>query len=139
MHKTIQNLNNIKNSIKSKLLDLNHTIFFLDAHMRAAGLGSKAESYWPINDEIKVLTKNKGIIMVHDIFVPVWGELDKDDSNRLGYDTYIVDGKEQRFDYEYIKDALMDWSPTHRIEYNQGYKSDLNQQYLLESQGHNMF
>lgn len=25
MHKTIQNLNNIKNSIKSKLLDLNHT------------------------------------------------------------------------------------------------------------------
>jgi hypothetical protein len=50
-------------------------------------------------------------------------ELDKDDSNRLGYDTYIVDGKEQRFDYEYIKDALMDWSPTHRIEYNQGYKS----------------
>ena len=91
--------------------------------MSAAGLGSKAESYWPINDEIKVLPKNKGIIMVHDIFVPVWGELDKDDSNRLGYDTYIVDGKEQRFDYEYIKDALMDWSPTHRIEYNQGYKS----------------
>lgn len=28
MHKTIQNLNNIKNSIKSKLLDLNHTIKF---------------------------------------------------------------------------------------------------------------
>ena len=35
----------------------------------------------------KVLPKNKGIIMVHDIFVPVWGELDKDDSNRLGYYT----------------------------------------------------
>ena len=112
--------------VLSKLVDtmnFDNTIFFLDAHMSAAGLGSKAESYWPINDEIKVLPKNKGIIMVHDIFVPVWGELDKDDSNRLGYDTYIVDGKEQRFDYEYIKDALMDRSPTHRIEYNQGYKS----------------
>ena len=28
MHKTIQNLNNIKNSVKSKLLDLNHTSKF---------------------------------------------------------------------------------------------------------------
>lgn len=104
-------------------LDFSNTIFFLDAHVSAAGVGGVADSYWPINDEIKVIPKNKGIIMVHDIYVPGWGDLGIHDSNRLGYDTYVVNGVKQRFDYEFIKDSLTDWSPIHRIEYNRGDKS----------------
>jgi predicted O-methyltransferase YrrM len=42
-------------------LDAERCIFFLDAHWW---------DYWPINDEIRCLSKNKGIIIVHDIIVP---------------------------------------------------------------------
>jgi predicted O-methyltransferase YrrM len=78
-------------------IDTEHTIFFLDAHW---------ETYWPINDEIKTLHKNKGIIIVHDFLVPNHPE--------LGYDAY----NNQPFNYEFIKQSLTDWSNSHRVEYN---------------------
>jgi predicted O-methyltransferase YrrM len=78
-------------------IDAEHTIFFLDAHW---------ESYWPINDEIKMLPKNKGIIIVHDFLVPNHPE--------LGFDAY----NNQPFTYEFIKESLTNWSNSHRVEYN---------------------
>lgn len=78
-------------------IDVDKTIFFLDAHWY---------DYWPIIDEINQIPKNKGIIVVHDFFVP--------NKPELGYDVY----KGINFDYEYIKEALLDWSSSHRLEYN---------------------
>ena len=112
-------------------LDLNHTIFFLDAHMSASGDGSDENAYWPILDEIKSLPKNKGIIILHDVYVPMWGDLSLHDPKRLGYDTYVVNGKKQKFDYEFIKKDLMDWSPTHRIEYNNGNETSGDQRGVM--------
>ncbi len=85
-------LKEIKNQI-----DASKTIFFLDAHWW---------DIWPINDEIRSLEKNKGIIIVHDFLVP----------NRpdLGFDTY----KGQPFTYEFIKESLTNWCPDHVLEYN---------------------
>jgi len=78
-------------------LDADKCVFFLDAHW---------EDYWPINDEIKTLPKNKGIIVVHDFVVPGHPE--------LGFDSY----HNQPFTYDFIKQSLTEWSPTHRVEYN---------------------
>jgi len=85
-------LKEIKNDI-----DASKTLYFLDAHWW---------DIWPINDEIRSLEKNKGVIIVHDFLVP--GRPD------LGFDTY----KGQPFTYEFIKDALTDWCPDHVLEYN---------------------
>lgn len=85
-------LKQIKNEI-----DASKTIFFLDAHWW---------DIWPINDEIRSLEKNEGIIIVHDFVVP--------DRPAFGFDTY----KGQPFTYEFIKDALTDWCPEHFLEYN---------------------
>ena len=85
-------LKQIKNEI-----DASKTIFFLDAHWW---------DIWPINDEIRSLEKDKGIIIVHDFVVP--------DRPAFGFDTY----KGQPFTYEFIKDALTDWCPDHFLEYN---------------------
>jgi len=113
-------------------LDLDHVIFFLDAHLSASGkYKGDTGGYWPILDEIKTLPKNKGIIILHDIHVPFWGDLEKHNPQRLGYDTYTIDNNPQRFDYEFIKDALMDWCPTHRIEYNNGMKTSGDQRGLI--------
>lgn len=78
-------------------LDAEKCIFFLDAHW---------QNYWPINDEIKTITKNKGIIIVHDFVVPGHPE--------LGFDSY----HNQPFTYEFIQQSLTEWSPTHMVEYN---------------------
>jgi len=99
--------------------------------MSASGDGSDENAYWPILDEIKSLPKNKGIIILHDVYVPIWGDLSLDDPKRLGYDTYVVNGKKQKFDYEFIKKDLMDWSPTHRIEYNNGNETSGDQRGVM--------
>lgn len=78
-------------------IDADKCIFFLDAHW---------ESYWPINDEIRTITKNLGVIIVHDFVVPGHPE--------LGFDTYHG----QPFTYDFIRESLLEWSPTHRVEYN---------------------
>lgn len=78
-------------------LDVEKTLFFLDAHWN---------TYWPILDEISTIEKNKGIILIHDFKVP--------NNSELGYDSY----KNQPLDYDFVKEALDSWSPTHRIEYN---------------------
>ena len=78
-------------------IDASKTIFFLDAHWW---------EYWPINDEIRSLEKNKGIIIVHDFVVP--------DRPYLGFDTY----KGQPFNYQLIMNALNGWCPNHTLEYN---------------------
>jgi len=110
-----------------KELDNDHTIFFLDAHMSAEGMGSQAKAYWPIIDEIKSLPKNKGVIILHDIYVPNYGDLKLTHPQRLGYDTYIINEEKQRFDYDFIKEALTEWSPEHRVEYNSGDKTNADQ------------
>ena len=78
-------------------LDVDKTLFFLDAHWN---------TYWPILDEIETIEKNKGVILIHDFKVP--------NNNELGFDSY----KNQPLDYDFVKNALDSWCPTHRIEYN---------------------
>jgi predicted O-methyltransferase YrrM len=77
------------------------TLFFLDAHWG---------QYWPLPDEVRTLPRGKGIIVVHDIKVP--GKL-------FGFDYMTcADGVLRSFEYSLIEDVLTEWSPTHRIEYN---------------------
>jgi predicted O-methyltransferase YrrM len=99
------NLNNVtllQGHSSILLLDLMHkidaerTIFFLDAHWYA---------YWPLFDEIDAISKNKGIIIVHDVKVP---------NANLGYDQW--NGME--LSYENLKPNLLKWSKNHKIEYN---------------------
>ena len=85
-------LKQIKNEI-----DSSKTIFFLDAHWW---------DIWPINDDIRSLEKNQGVIIVHDFVIP--------DRPDFGFDTY----KGQPFNYEFIKDSLTEWCSSHRLEYN---------------------
>jgi SAM-dependent methyltransferase len=82
-------------------LQADRCIFFLDAHWW---------NYWPVNDEINSITKNEGIIILHDFVVP--------ERPDLYYDSYVVNGINQKFDYEFVKDSLTNWSPNHRLEYN---------------------
>lgn len=78
-------------------LDVDHTLFFLDAHWFA---------YWPLLDEIDAIPRGQGVIVLHDIQVP--------NCPSLGYDRY--DGHD--LTYAYVQDALTAWSPTHRVDYN---------------------
>lgn len=73
------------------------TLYFLDAHWN---------SYWPLLDEIAKIKPKTGVIVFHDMAVP--------DQPELGYDTYNGNS----LDYAYVKDSLVKWSSTHRIEYN---------------------
>ncbi len=74
-----------------------NTLYFLDAHWN---------DYWPILDEIAAIRKETGVIVMHDFVVPGHPEL-------MG-----MEHKGKILDYAYVKDALTEWSPTHRIEYN---------------------
>jgi predicted O-methyltransferase YrrM len=78
-------------------LDAAHTLFFLDAHWQA---------YWPLKDEIRAIPRRQGVLVMHDARVP--------GCPNLGVDSY---GGEE-LSYEYLKDVLTEWSPTHRVEYN---------------------
>jgi hypothetical protein len=82
---------------KMHTLDAEHTIFYLDAHWGA---------YWPLLDEIDTISRGKGVIIIHDFQVPGHPEL-----GWMEHDGKILN-------YDYVKDALTRWSPTHRIEYN---------------------
>lgn len=73
-------------------------IYFLDAHW---------QQYWPLLDEIAAIRPETGVIVLHDMQVP--------DHPELGFDCY--GGKS--LNYDYVKDALTKWSPSHRIEYNE--------------------
>ena len=75
------------------------TLYFLDAHW---------QDYWPVLDEIRSIRPGTGVIILHDIVVP-------------GHPELIVphiDHTKRILDYAYVKDALTQWSPTHRVEYN---------------------
>ena len=74
------------------------TLYFLDAHW---------QDYWPLLDEIAAIRPGTGVIVLHDIQVPNHPE--------LGCDQY----KGQVLCYDYVRPALTQWSPTHRIEYNE--------------------
>lgn len=74
------------------------TLYFLDAHWQA---------YWPLRDEIHAIRRQRGVIVIHDCKVPGRPE--------LGYDTY--GGNE--LCYDYVREALTSWSPTHHVEYNE--------------------
>jgi hypothetical protein len=77
------------------------TLFFLDAHWGP---------YWPLPDEVRALPRGKGVIVVHDIKVP---------GKPFGFDgVTCADGIVRDFEYSLIKDVLTEWSPTHRVEYN---------------------
>lgn len=78
-------------------IDARETLFFLDAHW---------QSYWPLKDEISMIPRGAGILVMHDARVP--------GCPTLGVDSYGG----QELSYEYLKDALTAWSPTHRVEYN---------------------
>lgn len=80
-----------------KTLNEDSILYLLDAHWQA---------YWPLRDEIKTIPRGKGILVMHDAKVP--------GHPSLGYDTYGG----QALSYEYLRDVLWDWSPTHRVEYN---------------------
>lgn len=79
------------------IIDASTTLFFLDAHWQA---------YWPLKDEIRTIPRGQGVLVMHDARVP--------GCPALGVDSY--DGQE--LSYEYLKDVLTEWSPTHRVEYN---------------------
>lgn len=73
------------------------TLFLLDAHW---------QKYWPLKDEIRAIPRGQGVLVMHDARVP--------GCPKLGVDVY--DGQE--LSYEYVQDVLTEWSPTHRVEYN---------------------
>ena len=78
-------------------IDASKTLFFLDAHWGA---------YWPLLDEIDTISRNKGVLIIHDAQVP--------DRPDFGFDTW----NGNILNYDYVKDALTDWSPTHKVEYS---------------------
>ena len=78
-------------------LDASTTLFLLDAHW---------QKYWPLKDEIRAITRGQGVLVMHDARVP--------GCPNLGVDEY----EGQELSYEYLKDVLTDWSPTHMVEYN---------------------
>jgi len=78
-------------------LDASKTLFFLDAHW---------QKYWPLKDEIRAIPRGQGVLVMHDARVP--------GCPSLGVDEY--DGQE--LSYEYVQGVLTEWSPTHRVEYN---------------------
>ena len=78
-------------------LDTANTLFLLDAHWQA---------YWPLRDEVRVIPRGQGVLVMHDARVP--------GCPNLGVDAY--NGVE--LSYEYLEDVLTNWSPTHRVEYN---------------------
>jgi predicted O-methyltransferase YrrM len=100
----INNVELVKGNSSSVLLtlmhkiDVNKTLFFLDAHWGA---------YWPLIDEIDAISRNKGILVIHDAQVPNHPE--------LGFDTWNGNA----LNYDYIKNALTNWSKNHRVEYNE--------------------
>lgn len=106
----IQNVELIKSNSTNALseimpnLDVDKKLFFLDAHWN---------DYWPILDEIDAFEKNKGIIVIHDFKVP--------NCDHLGYDKY----KGQSLDYDYVKNNLNNWSPNHKIFYNEKAEIEL--------------
>ena len=75
---------------------------FLDAHWY---------DYWPIHDELNVcIRKNiKPIIAIHDFFVP-----NENGEAKFGYDRY----KEQKLDFDYIKDYLIKIYGENKFEYH---------------------
>lgn len=72
------------------------TLYFLDAHWQA---------YWPLLDEIRAIRPSTGVIVIHDFQVP---------GTNFGCDSY----QGQVLNYDYVKEALTSWSPTHRVEYS---------------------
>lgn len=81
-------------------LEVNKTLFFLDAHWGA---------YWPLLDEIDTISRNKGVIVIHDVQVP--------NKPEFGYDTWGGN----ILNYDYVKEALSKWSKNHKYEYSQFY------------------
>ena len=72
------------------------TLYFLDAHWG---------EYWPLLDEIAAIPRGQGVIVMHDFDVP-----DRD----YGYDQYGG----RKLDYDYVREALTAWSPSHVVRYN---------------------
>jgi predicted O-methyltransferase YrrM len=86
-------------------LPVARTLFFLDAHNFP-----DSSARWPCRDEIAAIPRGQGVLAFHDFRVP---------GRDFGVDGYMVDGQVRDFDYDLIRDALTEWSPTHRIEYMQ--------------------
>ena len=86
-------------------LPADRTLFFLDAHGYP-----DPHAPWPCRDEIRAIPRGQGILAFHDFRVP---------GKDFGVDGYMVDGQVRDFNYDLIRDALTEWSPTHRMEYMQ--------------------
>jgi predicted O-methyltransferase YrrM len=93
-------------------LDVSKTLFFFDAH------DFRGNRHCPLWEEIRAIPKGQGIFVFHDFLVP---------GKDFGVDHYMVHGAMREFNYELVKDLLMEWSPTHRLEY--ATQSDPNSSY----------
>lgn len=76
------------------------TFYFLDAHWQA--------DRWPLLEELGALPRGKGVIAIHDFGTP-------------GHENFghCQLGTGERLTYEYVREALVAWSPTHRVEYTE--------------------
>jgi predicted O-methyltransferase YrrM len=111
--KNIENVEVILGS-SSEVLDIilqeneENLFLFLDAHWY---------DYWPIHDELNVcIRKNiKPVIAIHDFFVPnEYGQ------GKFGFDKY----KEQKLDFDYIKNHLSKIYGENKFEYHYNDKID---------------
>jgi predicted O-methyltransferase YrrM len=83
-------------------------LLFLDAHWY---------DYWPIHDELNVCIKKniKPIIAIHDFFVP-----NENGDAKFGFDRY----KDQKLDFEYIKEHLIKIYGINDFKYHYNDKID---------------
>ncbi len=77
------------------------TLFFIDAHW---------DGECPTLDEIRAITPGKGILAFHDFQVP-------GHEHDFGWDHMIVNGVYYEMNEAFLRPALLEWSPTYRIEY----------------------
>ncbi len=77
------------------------TLFFIDAHW---------DGECPTLDEIRAITPGKGILVFHDFQVP-------GHEHDFGWDHMLVGGVYHEMNEAFLRPALLDWSPTYRIEY----------------------
>ena len=76
-----------------------NTLFFLDAHW-----GGEC----PILEEIAAIPRDQGVLVFHDFQVP---------GKDFGWDHMLIKGQYFPLNYDFLRPSLIDWSPTHEIEY----------------------
>jgi predicted O-methyltransferase YrrM len=78
-----------------------NALFFIDAHW---------DGECPTLDEIRAIPAGIGILVFHDFQVP-------GHENDFGWDHMIVNGVYHEMNENFLREDLLRWSPTYRIEY----------------------